>query len=125
MDEKDLIPIVPRDELVKQGTSAVAYIAGGIFLSLMTFGARFPALGIILSVLTVVVGVGALISKDSEDKKPGIILTVAGALGLVFRFGIPILKPFAGFILGLGAIGLFAAGIWKGIKFIRGLRSRQ
>jgi len=118
-------PIVPRDVLVKQGTSAIAYIAGGVFLMILAFGSRFPVLGIILSLVAAAVGIGALLSRDREDKKPGFILTTAGVLGLVIRFGIPLLKPFAGFILGLGALGLFAAGIWKGIKFLLGLKSRQ
>lgn len=125
MDDKDLKPIIPRDVLVRQGTSAVACLAGGIFLMVLAFGARFPILGIILSLIAVVIGVGALFSKDREDKKPGIIITAAGVMGMVIRFGIPILKPFAGFILGLGALGLFAMGVWKGIKFLLGLKSRQ
>jgi len=125
MDDKDLKPIVPRDVLVKQGTSAIAYVAGGIFLMILAFGARFPILGIILSLVAVVVGIGAMVSRDREDKKPGLILAVAGAMGMVIRFNIPKLAPFAGFILGFGALGLFAMGIWKGIKFLMGLKSRQ
>ena len=127
MDDKELQTIVPREVLVKQGTSAVAYLAGGVFLMVMAFGTRFPVLGIILSVLAAVIGTGALLSRDSDDKKPGIVLTAAGALGLIMRFGGPLIfiRPFAGFALGLGALGLFAAGIWKGIKFLVGLKSRQ
>jgi len=125
MDDKDLSSIVPRDVLVKQGTSAVAYLAGGIFLMILTFAGKLPILGIILSLAAVVIGVGALVSRDREDKKPGLILTAAGVMGMVLRFGIPILKPIAGFILGLSALSLFAMGIWKGIKFLIGLKSRQ
>ena len=125
MDDKELQTVVPRDVLVKHGTSAVAYLAGGVFLMIMAYGTRFPILGIILSGIALVIGIGALASRDKEDKKPGLVLTVAGAMGMVIRFGIPLLKPFAGFVLGLGAIGLIAAGIWKGIKFILGLKSRQ
>ena len=127
MDDKELQPIVPREVLVKQGTSAIAYLSGGVFLMIMAFGTRFPVLGIILSVVAAAVGIGALFSRDSEDKKPGIVLAAAGALGMVMRFGGPfvLLKPIAGFALGLGALGLFAAGIWKGIKFLVGLKSRQ
>jgi len=124
-DDNDLTPIVPRDVLVKQGTSAIGYIAGGVFLLILTFGGRFPLLGIILSLTALVIGIAALLSRDREDKKPGIVIAVAGILGLVMRFGIPELKPFAGFILGLSGLGLFAAGLWKGVKFLWGLRSRQ
>ena len=125
MDDMELKPIVPRDILVKQGTSAIASLAGGIFLMILAFGARFPVLGIVLSAIAVVIGIGAMFSRDRDDKKPGIILAAAGVLGMVIRFGIPVLKPFAGFILGLSALGLFAMGIWKGIKFLKGLKSRQ
>ena len=125
MEDKELTPIVPRELLVKQGTSSIAYLAGGAFLMIMAFGARFPVLGIILSVIAFVIGIGAFMSKDREDKKPGFIFAAAGVMGMVIRFGIPILKPLAGFALGLGALGLFAAGIWKGVKFLLGLKSRQ
>ena len=118
-------PIVPRDVLAKQGTNAIIYLAGGALLMVMTFGARFKVLGIILSLGALVIGVGSILSKDREDKKPGIVVLAAGLLGMVFQFGIPLLKPFAGFFLGLGGLGLFAAGIWKGIQFLRGLKSRQ
>ena len=118
-------PIIPRDVLVKQGTSAVASFLGGIFLLILAFGSRFPIVGIILSIAALVIGIGALLSKDRADKKPGIVLTAAGVMGMIIRFGIPVLKPVAGFILGLGGFGLLAMGIWKGIKFLLGLKSRQ
>jgi hypothetical protein len=117
--------VVPRDVLVKQGTAAVTSLAGGVLLLIMAFGARFPILGIILSIAVLVIGIGALFSKDKSDKKPGLVLAAAGAMGMIIRFGIPILKPFAGFVLGLGGLALIAMGIWKGIKFIMGLKSRQ
>ena len=127
MDDMELKSVVPRDVLVKQGTSAVAYLAGGIFLMVLAFGARFPILGIILSVAAVVIGIGALVSKDREDKKPGLILAAAGVMGMIMRFRVPvpIVTSLAGFFLGLGAVSLFAMGIWKGIKFLIGLKSRQ
>ena len=125
MDEFEIKPVVPREVLVKQGTSAVAYLAGGIFLLVLAFGARFPFLGVVLSLAALVIGIGALFSKAREDKKPGLVITAAGILGMVIRFGIPLLRPFAGFALGLGGLGLIAAGIWKGIQFLIGLKSRQ
>ena len=120
-----MIPIVPREVLVKQGTAAIACLGGGALLMVMTMGIRFRIPGIILSLAALVIGLGALFSKDREDKKPGLIITAAGVLGMFIQFGIPLLRPFAVFILGLGAIGLFAAGVWKGIKFLLGLRSRS
>jgi len=125
MDEKELLPITPRDVLVKLGTSAVAQFAGGILLFMMTASARLRIPGIILSAGALVLGVGALLSKDREDKKPGMIITCAGALGMAVQFGPPMIRPFAVFALGLSAIGLIASGIWKGIQFLRGLKTRQ
>ena len=125
MDEKELIPITPREVLVKLGTAAVAHLAGGALLLLMTMGARFRILGIILSAGALVLGIGAVLSKDREDKRLGTYIACAGVLGMAVQFGPAMLKPFAAFALGLGAIGLFALGIWKGINFLRGLRSRQ
>ena len=125
MDEKDLVPITPREVLVKLGTSAVACFAGGALLFVMTMGVRFRIPGIILSVGALALGVGAIFSKDKEDKKPGTLITVAGVLGMAVQFGPPMLRPFAVFALGLGAIGLLVSGIWKGINFLRGLKSRQ
>jgi len=125
MDDNDIQQIVPRDVLVKQGISAVTYLAGGAFLLIMTVGARFSLLGIILSLAAMVLGIGALLSRDREDKKPGLILAIAGILGMAIRFRIPLLQSVAGTVLGIGAIGLFAAGILKGIKFLQGLKSRR
>jgi len=125
MDEKEPIPITPREVLVKLGTSAVANLVGGALIFVMTMGVRFRILGIILSLGALVLGCGALLSKDREDKRPGTIITAAGVLGMAVQFGPPMLRPFAVFALGLGAIGLFALGIWKGINFLRGLKTRQ
>ena len=125
MDDENVRNIVPRDVLVKQGISAAACLAGGVFLLLMSVGSRVGLLGMVLSVASLVIGIGSLLSKDREDKKPGFIFTGAGLLGLLLRFGPAVLKSLAGTGLVLGAFGLFAAGIWKGIKFLMGLKSRQ
>ena len=125
MDEKEPVPITPREVLVKLGTSAVANLVGGALIFVMTMGVRFRIPGIILSLGALVLGCTALLSKDREDKRPGTIITVAGVLGIAVQFGPPMLRPFAVFALGLGAIGLFASGIWKGISFLRGLKTRQ
>jgi len=125
MDEKELIPMVPRDVLVKLGTSAVAQLVGGVLLFIMTTSARFRVPGIVLSLGALLVGAGALLSKNRDDIKPGMFITGAGVLGMVVQFGLPLMKSFAGFFLGVGAIGLIASGIWKGIKFLRGLKTRS
>ena len=125
MDEFEIKPAVSREVLVRDGTSAVVYLVGGFSLMIIMLGVRFPFLGIILSGLAFCFGVGAFLSKSNEDKKPGLVMAAAGLLGLLVRFGPPFMKPFAAFGLGLGALGLFAAGIYKGIRFLIGLKSRQ
>jgi len=126
MEENNLQPIVPRGTLVKQGISAVAYLAGGVFLMLMAAGAGHGLLGIILSGAALVFGAGSLLSRERDDKKPGLVLATAGALGMIVRFvRIPLLQAAAGTVLTIGALGLLAAGVWNGIKFLRGLKTRQ
>ncbi|MDR0721472.1 MAG: hypothetical protein LBF75_01585 [Treponema sp.] len=109
--------------LAKEGIAAVGGIVGGAGLLLM--GSLPPVAGILLGVLAGIFGIGALLSKDPEEKKPGAIITVAGCLAIVSRLSIPVLKPLAGAFLGLGALGFFAMGIWKGIKFFKGLKQRR
>jgi len=126
MSENNLQSVVPRSVLVKQGLSAVAYLAGGAFMLVMTVGAHHGLLGIILPAAALVIGIGALLSKDTSDKKPGFVFTAAGVLGMIVRFvRVPPLQAIAGTVMTIGAIGLLAAGIWNGIKFLRGLKSRQ
>jgi hypothetical protein len=81
--------------------------------------------GIIAGAVVAVVGLGAFFSKDPQDRKPGLLITAAGLLGILAKAPIPPLRPFAGFALGIGAVGLLALGIWKGIQFLRGLKSRS
>ena len=125
MEDKELQPVVPRSELTKQGVSAASYLAGGVFFMIMAIGAGRGIFGIILTVAALAIGIGALVSKDREDKKPGLIITGAGIMGMISRFGPAFLKPVSGTLLVAGAVGLLAAGIWKGIKFLAGLKSRQ
>ncbi|MDR1900258.1 MAG: hypothetical protein LBQ55_09640 [Treponema sp.] len=125
----DIEPVEPygsSKSLARQGVAAVGCIAGGVFLSIMNIvGARFPVVGIILGVAAAVVGVGALLSRDPDDKKPGAVITAAGVLVILSRVGIPFIRPLAGTLLGIGAVGLLVMGVWNGIKFFRGLKSRS
>jgi len=124
MSNKELLPIAPRDVLVKQGMSAMVCLAGGILSLLIIISSKLAILGIVLSVAALACGIGALFSRDREAKIPGLILTAAGAMGLLMRSRIGPLESIAGTILGIGVAGLFAMGIWKGIKFLIGLKSR-
>ena len=119
--------IKPANVLAKQGVAAIAQIAGGILILVMhIFSARLLPLGLIFGLILGGVGLAALFSKDPEDKKPGIILTIAGVLKLAFHVGvIPIVKSLAGTLLTVSSLGLLAMGIINGISFLRGLKSRK
>jgi hypothetical protein len=88
-------------------------------------GTRLPLVGFILGGITAVVGIAALFSKDPDDKKPGIVLTAAGALVILSRTGAPFFRAMAPTLLSIGAVAFIAMGIWNGIKFLRGLKKRS
>jgi hypothetical protein len=100
-------------------------IGGGIFLFIMEALARFRVLGLVIGAAAGIVGIAALLSKDPDDKKPGIIITAAGFLVILSRTGIPVLKSLAPTLLSIGAVGLLVMGIWRGIQFLKGLKSRS
>ncbi|MDR1635878.1 MAG: hypothetical protein LBR93_00940 [Treponema sp.] len=115
----------PARKLEKLGVAAIADIAGGVFLFVLgILGARFPLLGIILGGLSVIAGIAAIRSRDPADRKAGAILAAGGGLAILSRVGAVFFQPLAGTLLSIGAFGLFAMGIWKGIRFLMGLRRR-
>jgi hypothetical protein len=115
----------PVRTLEKLGVAAVADIAGGVFLFILgILGARFPPVGIILGGLSLIAGVLTVRSKDPADRKAGAVLAGGGGLAILSRAGAAFIRPLAGTLLSIGAVGLFVMGIWKGIKFLMGLRSR-
>jgi hypothetical protein len=92
-------------------------------LVLAVLGARFPIAGIAAGAVLGVVGISAVISKDPDDRKPGLVVLAAGILSVLSR--VPVVRAFAGTLLGVGALGLLAAGIWNGIRFLGELRKRS
>ncbi|MCL2070294.1 MAG: hypothetical protein FWH19_04835 [Treponema sp.] len=125
MDEDETITIIPKEELDRQKKEAIAHMLGGVILMLITSGVRFRLPGIVLSSMALFFGLRGLFSHEHKDKKPPIVMTSAGILGLLIQFGPPMFRPFAVFILGLGAIGLFALGLWKGIIFLLNQKGRK
>jgi hypothetical protein len=115
----------PARTLEKLGLTAVADLAGGLLLLILSvLGGRIPVVGIILGVLTGVFGLAALLSKDRADRKAGAVLAAGGILTVLSRVGAAFFRPVAGTLLSIGAFGLLAMGLWNGVKFIRGLKSR-
>ena len=126
IDQKKDLEIVPANVLAKQGVSAIAQIAGGILIFIMhIFSAKLMPLGIVFGLIIGGIGISGLLSKDSEDKKPGTLLTAAGILKLLSHVGPAVLRGLAGTLLAVSSLGLAAMGIINGIKFLKGLKSRQ
>ncbi|MCL2478947.1 MAG: hypothetical protein FWF22_05555 [Treponema sp.] len=125
----DIVPEkepVPTNIVAKHGVTAIGQIAGGIlFLIMHIFSARLPPLGIVFGLLGGGIGLSGMLSKDPADKKPGVILFIAGVLKLIFHVGPPVIRPFAGSLLTIASLILLALGIFNGIKFLKGLNSRK
>jgi hypothetical protein len=124
----DLIPgdgnYTPTNVLAKQGITAVGGIAGGLAIGIMRM-LSYTVAGVIVGVVNGEIGIGGILSKDPEDRKPGILAAAAGALSILARIGIGPIRHLAGTLLGISALGLLAMGIWNGVKFIKGLKGRS
>jgi len=115
--------IPSASKLSKIGVSAVAYTAGGIFLFILNAITSSFIPGLIIGGAVFFIGLGVFMSKDSADKKAGMIITAAGALTLISK--LPILGGISAALLGIGAVGLLGLGIWNGMKFLIGLKKRS
>ncbi|HOM23587.1 hypothetical protein [Treponema sp. J25] len=112
--------IVPTRELAKDGVAAIGGIAGGI--GLLILGSLPSIFGIVAGGVVGLIGLGAMGSSDPSDKRAGLVALLAGGLTVLSKVGI-----FAGLangFLGLATVGLLGMGIWKAIKFYKGLKSR-
>jgi len=125
MSDENIQKIPSTSSLAKLGITAIGYTAGGVFLFILNILARFRGLGLIVGGLVCLIGIGSLISKDPADRKAGIIITIAGALAVLSKTGIPAIAAVSTTLLSIGAIGLLALGIMNGIKFFIGLRKRS
>jgi len=109
--------------LSKLGITAVCYTAGGIFIFLLQIFTRIKMLGPIVGAVVCVVGIVSLLSRDTADRKAGVIITGAGVLVILSK--IPVIAPAAATLLSIGGVGLLAMGIINGIKFFIGLNKRS
>ena len=110
-------------KLSKLGITAVGYSAGGIFLFLLQIFSRWRGIGLVIGAVVCLFGIASFMSKDPADRKAGAVIMSAGVLVLLSR--IPLVAPLAATLLSIGAVGLFAMGIWNGIKFLIGLKKRS
>ena len=125
INSKDNYP--STSSLTKLGLNALGFTAGGLIL--LIAGSN-TVLGYILGGIACVIGIISLLSKDPVDKKVGILITGVGALVVFSKIEVLFNKGqkfagFAGTLLVIGAVGLLAIGIWRGIKFFLGLKKRS
>ncbi len=112
--------IVPTSVLAKQGVSAIAGIAGGV--GLLVLGGLPSIFGIVAGAVVGLIGFGALASPDAADKRAGVIVAAAGGLTVLAKIGL--FAGLANTFLGIATVGLLGMGVWNGVKFMMGLKSR-
>ena len=124
-NDEEIKQVISSEALIREGKAAVLYILGGIFFFVMYMGARFKFIGIVLSLVAVIFGIIRLQSRDRANVKPGLACIIAGVLGMLVVAGVSPFRVVAGTILGIGAAGIFATGIIKGITFLVNLKKMQ
>lgn len=113
-----------KNTLSKTGVNAVFQIAGGVVLAVL--GALPVLLSTIVGGALTIIGLAGVSSRDTEDKKIGIVLTLAGAATVLSRHGVlKILKAAGGLVLHAGAFALIGLGLFNAIKFIIGIKKRS
>ena len=109
--------IVPRETLSRQGVAGFTAVAGGV--GLLVMGALPGVVGIVIAGLVTAGGLAFATSRD--DRRPGLVVAGAGALGILSAA----IGGFPGIILGLAGAGLIAYGGLSVYRFVRGLKSRM
>ncbi len=113
--------LVPRNVLVKQGMKGVGgIVGGGALLLLSSLGG---VVGWIIGGVLTAVGLG--ISTSRDDRVAGLITAGAGVLTLVSQLPVPLLGGIAGWLMGVGGVGLIVAGGYSLIKFFVNLSKRR
>ncbi len=114
--------IVPRNQLVKEGTAGVFSLAGGggVLLLSAFVGGGFSLLGLLLG--GAVAFVGAAVSRDQKDRMVGLGIMAAGVL--TAAASLPLIGGIGSFLLGASGIGLLGLGGYNLYRFYRGMRSR-
>jgi hypothetical protein len=107
-------------EIVRQGLSAVGFLAAGA--GLFVLGWFPPVVGIVAGIAACLFGVKAVRSSDKADQIGGVALFAGGALTLLSKLRIPLLGPLSHVVMSIGAVACVGLGIWNGIKFFRHLK---
>ncbi len=109
--------IVPRETLSKQGVAGLTAVAGGIGLLVMSTAG---VLGFVIG--GVLTAAGLAVGLRKEDRRPGLVIAGAGALGILSA---AIGGGFPGVALKLAGAGLIAYGGLSIYRFFRGIKSRM
>ncbi|MHC6204084.1 hypothetical protein ACYULU_12930 [Breznakiellaceae bacterium SP9] len=113
---------VPDTVLSKQGFKAIVSTAGGAAL---LFVSVLPSIAVLaIGFITAGLGISGIASKDREDKKPGILVTIAGTLLIFSRVVSPIRRAAIVALLVVG-LGLLCTGLLNGLKFLSGLYKKR
>lgn len=112
--------MVPRKELVSQGSKGIGgIVGGGVILALNAITGFVPSL-----VVGGIIGlVGLAMSRSEDDRKAGLAIAGVGALTAITA--IPAIGGLAGWLLGVSGFGLLIMGGINLFKFIRGYRKRM
>ena len=110
--------LVPRKDLVNQGSKGIGGIIGGAIV--LALNALNPIASLIVGGIIGITGLG--ISRKREERLTGYVLAGAGALTAITA--IPAIGGVAGWLLGVSGIGLLLIGGWNLIKFVMGYRKR-
>ena len=113
--------LIPTNTVAKYGVFMVAGIGGAVLL--LVLKALPWIFGLIAGAIVLFLGLGVLSSKKTRDTFPGVLCVAAGALAILSKLAF--LGGLADVLLWLGALALLAVGIWNGVKFVLGLKSRS
>jgi hypothetical protein len=110
--------LVPRKELVSQGSKGIGGVIGGAVVLILN--ALNPIASLIVGGIIGLTGLG--MSRKKEEKSAGYAIAAAGALTAITA--IPGLGSVATALLVISGVGLLLLGGWNLLKFIRGYRKR-
>ncbi|MDR2518678.1 MAG: hypothetical protein LBD13_04610 [Spirochaetaceae bacterium] len=110
--------------LAKQGVAAAGSLIGGAFF--LGAGILPAPVSLALGVIAALAGIGAAFSRDKADKRIGPLVSIGGFLVLAAKLPAspPQVKSIAGTLLALGSLALLGIGVFKGVRFLHGLKQR-
>jgi hypothetical protein len=104
--------------------NAVLQLVGGAVLAVLS--ALPPPVSAAVGVVLTAVGLMEIASRDTADKKIGLVLTASGVAAVLSKYGVVSpLKAAGGLALAVGAAALIGLGIFNAARFIIGLKKRS